>query len=251
MIIRAIGGVSLIVLMSSGTFGQAPAPRPTFDVASIRPSDPNQEGGWVRFPSGRLEVSNAQLIFVIQQVYGVRDFQIVGAPKWIVDWNTARFDINAKAEGVTNEGQLRLMAQDLLENRFQLKLHRETRDLPVYVLTRGKKGVKVKVTPDNGRPRGSGGIASMGLGWIQGVNVSMKYFAEALSRYADRPVLDRTNYTEAFTFKLEWAPDDSQQDDTRPSLLAAVQEQMGLKLDPQKGPIEVLVIDHVERPSEN
>jgi uncharacterized protein (TIGR03435 family) len=248
MSIRSTG----MVLIALAAFAQAPAPRPAFDVASIRPSDPNQKGGWVRFPPGRLEVSNAQLIFVIQQLYGVRDFQIVGAPKWVVDWNTARFDINAKAEGVTDTAQLRLMAQNLIEDRFQLKLHRETRDLPVYLLIQAKSGVKVKVTPDNGRPpRGSGGIASMDRGWIQGENISMKSFTEELSRHTDRPVLDKTNYTEAFNFKLEWAPDDANPDDVRPSLLAAVQEQLGLKLDPQKAPVEVLVIDRVERPSAN
>jgi uncharacterized protein (TIGR03435 family) len=233
-----------------------------FDVASIRPSDPDEKGGWARFlPGGRFEVLNAQLIFVIEEVYGVRDFQIVDAPKWIVDWNTARFKIEAKAEGVASQDRLRLMAQNLLEDRFQLKLHRETRDLPVYVLTQGKDGVKVKVTPDNGRPRGSGGIESVERGWIRGENVSMEFFISSLSRRTDRPVLNRTNYTEAFTFSLQWADegssgrgaagDDAQPDMARPSLFTAVQEQMGLKLVPQKASVEVLVIDHVERPSEN
>lgn len=228
-----------------------PAARPVFDVASVRPSDPNERGDWVHFPPGRLEVRNAPLIFVIQQIYGVRDFQIVGAPKWIVDRNTARFDINAKAEGVTDEGHLRLMAQNLLEDRFRLKLHRETRDLPVYLLTQAKNGVRVKVAPDDGSPRGSGAIEFVVPGQLQGENVAMDQLAKVLSRYADRPVLNKTNYTEAFTFNLEWAPDDSQPDDVRPSLLAAVQKQMGLKLDPRKAPIDVLVIDRIERPSEN
>ena len=248
--IRGIGG-GVIVLMSSGIFGQAPAPRPVFDVASVKPSDPDEKGGWVRFPPGRFEVSNCQLVFVIQQVYGVRDFQIVGAPKWIVDWSTARYNIEAKAEGVTNRDQLRVMAQNLLEDRFQLKLHRETRDLPVYALIPAKSGVKVKVTPDNGKPRGSGGIESVARGWLRGENITMDHLILSLSSRIDRPVVDRTNYTEAFTFNLEWAPDDAQADDIRPPIFAAIQAQMGLKLDSQKAPVEVLVIDRVERPSEN
>lgn len=240
----------------------APAARPVFDVASIRPSDPDAKGGWARFlPGGRFEVLNAQLIFVIQQLYGVKDYQIVDAPKWIVDWNTARFNIEAKAEGVTSQDQLLLMAKNLLEDRFQLKLHRETRDLPVYALTQGKDGAKFKVTPDNGRPIRSGFIEPVERGWIQGANINMDNFVLSLSRYTDRPVVDRTNYTQAFTFKLQWAAeespgraasvDDAQPDTSRPSLFTAIQEQMGLKLVPQKAPIEVLAIDRVERPSEN
>src|SRR6202521_827104 len=201
---RPIARNALFVLLAGAAFAQTAA-RPTFDVASIKPSDPNALGGYARFqPGGRFQVNNAQLIFVIQQIYGVRDFQIVGAPKWITDWNTARFDIEAKAESAASEDQLRLMAQHLLEDRFQLKLHRETREMPVYLLTPGKGGLKVAVTPDNGRPRGSGAIAFQDRGWIQGQNVSMEYFAKTLSQFTDHPVLDGTNYTEAFTFKLQW-----------------------------------------------
>jgi uncharacterized protein (TIGR03435 family) len=139
----------LFVLAASVALAQAPA----FDVASIKPSDPNELGGYARFPpGGRFEVHNAQLIFVIQQVYGVRDFQIVNAPKWIVDWNTARFDIEAKAEGAPGEDQVREMAKALLADRFQLKVHSETMDLPVYALIPAKGGVKLVVAKDNGRP---------------------------------------------------------------------------------------------------
>jgi uncharacterized protein (TIGR03435 family) len=249
------------LLASCGLFGQT-AGRPVFDVASIRPSAPDEKGGWVRFPpGGRFEVHNAQLIFAIEQVYGVKDYQIVGAPKWIVDWNTARFNIEAKAEGVTSQDQLRSMAQNLLADRFQLKLHRETRDLPVYVLTPGKNGVKFKVTSDNDWPIRSGYVEPVAPGWLQGANITMDKFVSMLSPYNGRPILDRTDYTKAFTFKLQWAVEerpgrggsegDAQPDMARPSLFTALQEQMGLKLVAQKAPVEVLVIDRVERPSEN
>jgi uncharacterized protein (TIGR03435 family) len=153
------------------------------------------------------------------------------------------------------------MAKNLLGDRFQLKLHRETRDLPVYLLSQGKTGVKSKVTPDNGRPIGGGYIQPIAPGWIQGADIRMDDFVLSLSRYTDRPVLDRTNYTEQFTFRLQWAAEltsgssaagvAAPPDDARPSLFTAIQEQIGLKLDPQKAPVEVIVIDHVERPSEN
>jgi uncharacterized protein (TIGR03435 family) len=153
------------------------------------------------------------------------------------------------------------MAQNLLEDRFQLKLHRETREMPVYLLTQDKNGVKVKVTPDTGAPRGRGGIESVERGWFRGQNLFMQELIGALSqwRYVERPILDRTNYSEAFTFDLKWDADlgtsgarpDAQPEEVRPSLFTALREQMGLKLEPQKAPVEVLVIDHVERPSEN
>jgi len=259
----------LFALVASVALAQGPA----FDVASIKPSDPNELGGYARFPpGGRFEVHNAQLIFVIQQVYGLRDFQIVNAPKWIVDWNTARFDIEAKAEGTPNEDQVREMAKALLADRFQLKVHMETRELPVYALIPAKGRTKLAVAKDNGRPRGSGGIASMLKGWIQGTNVAMPAFIRVLSGLVDRPVVDKTNFSDAFDFRLTWTPDSDPPSDLScpasfaafqeqrklkpeamscPSIFTAVQDQLGLKLDPQKDPIEVLVIDHVERPSPN
>jgi uncharacterized protein (TIGR03435 family) len=254
---RHIAHALLVILPVGATWAQSQA-QPRFDVASIKPSDPTALGGYVRFqPGGRLEVNNVQLIFLIQNIYGVRDFQIVGAPKWITDWNTARFDIEAKAEGATSEEQLGFMAQNLLEDRFQLKFHRETRELPVYLLTPGKGGVKLQATPDNGRPRGSGGLGFQDRGWLQGQNVSMESFVKALSQFTDHPVVDRTSYSEAFTFKLQWMPEkspdgrgDPPADAVRPAFSTALQ-QMGLKLEAQKAPIEVLVIDRVERPSEN
>ena len=102
--------------------------------------------------------TNATLGFVIQQVYGLKDFQIVGAPKWIADWNTARFEIQATAPGPANEGQLRGMAQALLADRFQLKAHRERRDLAVYGLVAAPGGVQLRVSKEDKKPPGSGGI---------------------------------------------------------------------------------------------
>ncbi len=265
--------MKLFILAASVAFAQTP----TFEVASIRPSDPNEVGGYARFlPGGRFEVHNAQLIFVIQQIYGVRDFQIVNDPKWITDWNTARFNIEAKGDESATEAQVRDMAKALLAERFQLKVHKETRELPVYALIPAKSGVKLAVAKDNGRPRGSGGMLSMDRGWIQGTNVSMPGLIQQLSRSLDRPVVDKTNFTDAFDFRLTWTPDSGAAPDTPsdgscpssfaamqerlgqkpeawscPSIFTAVQDQLGLKLDPQKDPTEVLVIDHVERPSAN
>jgi uncharacterized protein (TIGR03435 family) len=122
---------------------------PAFEVASVKPSDPKATGGRVQFlPGGRFVAGNCQLSFIIQQVYGLRDFQVVDAPKWISDWKY-RFDIQAKAGASVTGAQLRLMAQALLAERFHLKVHRDTREMPVYLLVAGKKGLKLQAGKDD------------------------------------------------------------------------------------------------------
>ena len=121
-----------------------------FDVASVKPSDPNEQGGRVQFlPGGRFTVENCYLKFIIQRVYEVKDYQIVEAPKWISDW-AFRFDIQAKGDPSAPPAQLREMARTLLADRFQLKVHRESRELPVYALVAAKKGFRLHVGKDDG-----------------------------------------------------------------------------------------------------
>jgi uncharacterized protein (TIGR03435 family) len=265
----------LCVLAASLAFGQSPA-GPGFEVASVKPAVPGTLGGRVQFlPGGTFIGTNVALTFLIQQVYGLRDFQIVGAANWmsiIADGYSARYEIQGKGDPSATEAQVKEMVKALLAERFQLKVHNETRELPVYALIPAKTGVKLSVANDNGRPRGSGGIAYMVKGWIQGTNVAMPGLIRALSEMVDRPVVDKTNFSEAFDFRLTWTPDSDPSTDpgcpasfaamqerlklkpeawSCPSIFSAVQEQLGLKLDPQKDPIEVLVIDHVERPSPN
>ena len=169
---------------------------------------------------------------------------MVDAPKWISAWDY-RYDIQAKAVAPTTSAQLRLMAQAMLADRFQLKVHREMREVPVYFLVAGKKGLKLDVVKAGGR----GGIESVAEGIIRG-RATTSDLILVLSRGLDRPILDKTGFTEQFDFRLEWASN-PQPEDTRASLFVAIQEQLGLKLDPQKAPVEVLVIDHVEKPSAN
>jgi uncharacterized protein (TIGR03435 family) len=195
----------------------------------------------------------------------------------IADGTNARYEIQARGAESATEAEVREMVKALLADRFQLRVHKEIRELPVYDLVPAKTGVKLAVAKDNGRPPGSGGIAFMVKGWIQGTNVAMPSLILALSQLVDRPVVDKTNFTGAFDFRLTWTPDAAGSEEpgaltsdpgcppsfaafqeqrglkqeawSCPSIFTAVQEQMGLKLDPQKDPTEVLVIDHVERPS--
>jgi len=223
-----------------------------FDVASVKPSDPNEQGGRVQFlPGGRFTVENCYLKFIIQRVYEVKDYQIVEAPKWISDW-AFRFDIQAKGDPSAPPAQLREMARTLLADRFQLKVHRESRELPVYALVAAKKGFRLHVGKDDGGRLRPGGIEAVAGGVMQGRQVSMEDFVRAIAPNLDRPLLDATAYTRPFDFRLEWAPDTVlSAADSRPSLFDALESELGLKLEPRKAPVEVLVIDRVAKPSPN
>jgi len=264
-----------IVVWAAGLgFGQTPA----FEVASVRPAVPGTLGGKVDFlPGGVFRAQNVPLTFVIQQVVGLRNFQIVGAPAEmavIADGYTARYDIEAKGSPEATKVQVHEMAKALLAERFHLEAHKDTRDLPVYALITAKGGVRVITKQNVVLGRGGGlGVEFVAKGWIRGTNVVAAGFAMALSQLMDRPVLDRSNLADPFDFSLTWTPEDVSPSPegscpaeflsiqqrrglkagpmTCPSIFTAIQDQLGLKLDARKEPIEVLVIDHVERPSSN
>ncbi len=251
--------------------GRAQAPK-QFEVASIKPSDPNGHGVRVEMsPGGRITLSGVTVKFLMQQAYGVKDFQITGGPNWI---GSEKYDISAKAEGegdVTPE-QLKPMMQGLLADRFKLTLHRETKELPVYALVVGKNGPKLKESApeeDGGAPEGrrkGGTMIRMSRGQITGQRMSMEMLANQLSNRLSRDVLDKTGLKGSYDFTLEFTPEGTQSmgpreggggeaapppDSAAPSIFTAVQEQLGLKLESQKGPVELLVLDHIEKASEN
>jgi uncharacterized protein (TIGR03435 family) len=223
-----------------------------FDVASVKPSDPNATGGWVYFlPGGRFQVVNCQLIFIIQQVYGLKEYQIVDAPKWISDWKS-RFNIEAKGDPSAPRDQLKIMAKALLAERFQLKVHRETRELSVYTMVAAKKGFNLHVAKDEPDRLYAGGIENVSPGVKRGRKVTMEDFIRVFEREVNRPILDGTGYKDVFDFRLEWAPEGvPPSEDARPSLFEALQQELGLKLELRKAPVEVLVVDHAAQPSAN
>jgi hypothetical protein len=154
--------------------------------------------------------------------------EIIGGPEWIQSEND---DIVAKSAGPADANQMKIMVQSLLVDRFQLKAHREVREFSVYGLELGKKGLKVEAVP-----------------------ASLADLAQLLTIMLDRPVLDKTSIDGRFIYDLAFDPailrgGSNLADDSKPSIFTAVQEQLGLKLEPQKAPIEVLVIDQIERPS--
>jgi uncharacterized protein (TIGR03435 family) len=208
-----------------------------------------------------LHVANATVRDLIETAYDVRTFQIEGGPKWA---DAANYDVDATPGTRPQDAvvpppswtNVRLKVQALLKDRFQLQVHRETKIAPIYSLTIAKGGIKSRVLSATQSPqRGiTAGPASM-----LGEAASMTQFAYKLSRLLQRPVINNTGLEGNYDFKLEWTPDpgpsapDGQPVETSlgPSLFTALQQQLGLRLEGTKGPMDVLVIDHVDKPSEN
>lgn len=262
----------------------AVAPEYRFETVSIKPTKSDCSGSFI--PGYTVDGYRAECVTVrnlIRTAYDVKDYGVSGNPDWV---NTELFNVEAKAETSVADAlskltpeQLKLarqgMLQALLAERFNLKIHRETKDEPVYLLVVGKNGPKFQNAnsgdthtfpgADGSAVRGqiALGAGSEGGRTAKGHSVSMKLFADYLSLVLGRPVLDRTGLTGAYDFTLEWTPDATQTPapdpaiaDSRPglqgaSIFSAVQEQLGLKLEPGKGPVELIVIDHIEKPSRN
>ena len=233
---------------------------PVFELATVKPSNPTQQGIGLTMRGREVITINTPLSFLIEFAYGLNSRQVIGGPPWM---GTDKWDIvgRPQAEGVPNDKQIRAMIRTLLEDRFKLTIHRDKRELPAYALVVGS-GAKMSANTTN--PNGLPGLGFGGLGQMRVVNATMGDFVNAMqSNVLDRPVLDRTALQGRFDFTLNWTPDESQfrglgatvpppsPDAKLPGLFTAIQEQLGLKLDSVNAPVEVVVIDKVEKPSEN
>jgi uncharacterized protein (TIGR03435 family) len=221
---------------------------PTFEVSSVKPTPPERQNQ-LRFdycqPSGRFAVFGTPIIWSIAYAYRVKDYQIVGVPDWLRGFDTA-YDIEGTAGGPVGEDQCRLMVQSLFAERFKLKTHREPRESQVYFLTILKNGSKLR---EGGEVRVNGGVQVVGSGkprWPDGM--TMPDFARILSDSTDRPVVDRTGLQKKYGVRLDFSTRDG---DDRVSIFTAVQEQLGLKLEAGRAPVEMLIIDHIEKPTAN
>jgi len=219
-----------------------PATRLEFEVASIKPPNPTGDRGTnMSTDGGTLKMHNASLKFCILVAYGVQNYLTEGGPKWI---DTDRYEITAKAAGSFQPDQPARMLQTLLADRFKLTVHRETKQRPVYMLVLAKNGAKLHLSD----PDGESFLGRRGRqGPLIGQKASMSGLASTLSTIMERKVLNQTGLTGAFDFKLEFASADAI-DSPLPSLFTALQEQLGLKLEAGSGPVEVLVVDHAEKP---
>jgi len=243
------------------------AQTPQFDVVSIKPNSTGSSSSSMNSRTGGLFVAtNVTVRSLITTAYDLRPSQVVGGPSWL---DAERFDVNARAAASVPDSAFPTMIQAMLVDRFQLGVHRETRELPVYALvqrTAGQTGPKLKAAssecaqepvPGLLNPCGSGMSTSLlnGNGVMTCRRMPMEALARSLSGQVDRIVIDRTGLTGNFDCELKFTPEDRGPSDTRnadaPSVFTAVQEQLGLKLDATRGPVGVLVIDRLERPTEN
>jgi len=238
------------------------AQRPTFEVASIKRSNSTDDRASVRGNAGRLTVTNNPLRNIIRNAWGLQGFQIIGGPEWI---DTDRWDIVAKVEDGAERQNVMPMVQNLLADRFKLVTHRETRELPIYALVFARAdhalGPKLHASSTDcqkemsaavarGGPPGPNSPLLCGIrslpGHFQLNATAINSFARNIASFVGRQVVDKTGLTGVFDADLTW--NDSEEG---PSLFTAIQEQLGLKFDAQRGPVEVLVIDSVERAVED
>ncbi len=238
----------------------AAPPAKTFEVSTVKPNSATDNRVMLRIlPGGGFQATGVTLKMLIAEAYDVRDFQVTGGPAWI---NTDRWDINAKVEGVTDRiplDEFRPMLQKLLEDRFQVTVRREQKEMPVYALVPAKGGVKIHPV------EGEGGRIGMSRGALTGEKIPIQMLARSLAQMVGRPVVDQSGLTGNYDFTLRYTPEIGQGGPVAvpggtpppetsgdgPSIFTALQEQLGLRLDSQKAPVEVLVISRVEKPSEN
>lgn len=216
---------------------------PQFEVASIKRSAPGSRGPTIYNPTPkRFAITSITTKGLIAYAYDVRDFQISGVPGWA---GSEEYDIVAKPQGDASNERILAMARGLLAERFSLTLHHESKEMPVLTLVVAKGGPRLQPSVGTGGPEVRGG-----RGRLVARKVTMGLLAAQLAgRVLDRAVLDGTGIAGEFDVNLEWTPDESP--DPGPSIFTALQEQLGLKLESQKGVVDVLVVDHVERPSAN
>jgi uncharacterized protein (TIGR03435 family) len=256
-VIAAVGGPVAVGLATAPPSPAQTPPGGNFEVASVKPSPPNIRGMSVVPAGGKLVAKNVPLEWLIAEAYQVYPYRLLNAPGWI---HAARFEVEAKAPSPqATKTELIGMLQSLLAERFHLAIHREKREMPVYALVLGKNGPKLQ-PPEH--PDGPHGIDYRNGGTVLiGRNATMEELAEALSFRTERAVTDKTGIAGRYDFRLEFTPDEFVRrfGDDQPTpidangtnLFTSIQEQLGLKLESGRGPVEMFVIDRVERPTEN
>ncbi len=244
--------------------GPASNASPGFDVAVIRPNPGDTTGHshiWSSASDGNFKAQNVTAMDLIRYAFGMPETRIAGGPAWM---RSAKWDVEAKSDPAI-DAQLRgldsapareqkqHMLQALLADRFALKVHQENRELPIYALVVAKGGPRFQPSKINGTTINNGNAYIT----VTGSDHTVALLAEQLSRALGRVVVDRTGLDGRYELSLKWTPDDAAAPsstanaDAGPSIFTAIQEQLGLKLESGKGPVPILVVDHIETPSEN
>jgi uncharacterized protein (TIGR03435 family) len=253
----------------------ASGPPPAFEVASIKPNKSGNGLTKLMFAPDGLSASGVPIKALIGFAYNVKEFQMSGGPGWL---DTERYDIEAKMDEATiaslrkmtpEQGieQRRLMVQSLLAERFKLKVSHSSKEMAVYALLVAKNGPKLTKTADDPSAPGGGQrkMMSMQAGELTANGIPMNALADRVAREVGRNVIDKTGLQGRYDFTLHWTPERAPggsadggsgpapppPDASGPSIFTALQEQLGLKLESQKGPVETIIIESVERASEN
>jgi uncharacterized protein (TIGR03435 family) len=231
----------LVFALTAGLCVQAAS----FEVATVKPTD--DAGNNIEVASGTLKVHAAVLHVSIAWAYGLQRNQVLGDPNVL---DTQRYEIVAKAAGPAPESEMRLMLQTLLAERFRLAAHKESRPIQAYALTVDKAGPKFQKAKDDGEPRQQ----LKGRFTRQWTSTSMALLIDSVSDAMQAPVIDETGLAGNYDFALDltpYMPPAGERPDVAQMMVTAIREQLGLKLESRRAPIEVLVVDHIEKPSAN
>jgi uncharacterized protein (TIGR03435 family) len=273
--VRHLVAAAVVTALAASLAAQSPASEPRFQVVSIKPSTDIDQGGAFTIRSGTLTVHNNSMRALIRNAWNLNSFEVVGGPTWA---DSVHYDIVATMPGGVTRDQLLRMTQALLRDRFALQVHSEQRQMPVYALVSarrdGRLGPQIRKSsldcealiaaatagrlsspPSPPAPIGSydiptcntrlrGGILSFG-------GMHLDELARNIANVAGRRVLDETGLKDAFDLAVKFNANPADGTSDEPSLFAALQEQLGLKLEPKTANVQVLVIDHIERPTEN
>ena len=261
--IMAASAVVAIAIAVGHTQSASPA---AFEVASVKQNKSGDKGYSLPPPvGGRLLLMNVPLSMLVEYAYHLQDFEVTGTRGWMV---SERYDVDAKADGKTTEDEARRMLQSLLADRFKLKVHKEPKDLPSYALTIAKGGLKMKQSSGECPPPSEnstsqtpcGGFRLFQRRQLSGEKVPVAELRDILSTLTGRTIIDKTGLKGVFDISLKWTPDEvlavgaeagAADGPSDGSLFSALQEQLGLRLESQKGSIQILVVDAAEKPSAN
>lgn len=250
----ACGGLSL--------WAQAPAAEtklPVYEVSTVKPNNTASGSTTISIDDGLLKATNVSIKMMIDAGYGIKPSLVFGLPGWA---QSQRYDIVAKVvdadkavlENLTRE-ERRAMIRQLIIERFQMKTHIEVKTLPVYDLVVAKDGLKIQPTPRVDGVESKDENTNVNNQSITAKGCKMVTLASLLADQVERKVIDKTGLPGGYDVKLQWHGDDAPKGDNGaedlPDIFTAVQEQLGLKLEADKGPVETLVIDHIEVPTEN
>jgi uncharacterized protein (TIGR03435 family) len=237
------------ILAAGSVLAQGQDLRPAYEAASVKPNTSFSGSSSSHGSKGQVVFTNQSLKRYIERAYNVKPFQVTG-PDWM---ESVYFDITAKYPPETKDAERPVMLRTLLEDRFKLAVHRESKEMPGYALVVAKGGFKLKPVEAGGADTDShGGRVRI----LTAKKTSMVQLADLVSRYLGEVVIDKTGVEGVYDFEFRWMPDDQAANagdaETAPSLFTALGETIGVRLQRQKVPMDVIVVDHVERvPSEN